>query len=308
MNKNNLVSRCNGIYFGEGPRWHENKLWFSDMHGDKVFTLDENDNLEAVCEIKNQPSGLGWLPNGDLLIVSMLDRKILKLSNGDLSVHADLSGEVKYQCNDMVVSKDGIAYVGNFGMADARDKVKSTHLMIVFPDGSFKKGPDNLDFPNGSVISEDGKKLIVGETLGARLTSFDIDSKGMLTNRKKWANTSSQFGISLIKFLRNIGIKISESGSAAKNFHVPDGICLDENNGIWIASPTSSAVVRFEQGGKITDVIETPKNAYACMLGGKDGKTLFILTANSSAPEICRKKAEGEIFSIEVDYSSAGKP
>ena len=150
MNKNNLVSRCNGIYFGEGPRWHENKLWFSDMHGDKVFTLDENDNLEAVCEIKNQPSGLGWLPNGDLLIVSMLDRKILKLSNGDLTVHADLSREVKYQCNDMVVSKDGIAYVGNFGMADARDKVKSTHLMIVFPDGSFKKGPDNLDFPNGS--------------------------------------------------------------------------------------------------------------------------------------------------------------
>ena len=149
MNKNNLVSRCKGIYFGEGPRWHENKLWFSDMHGDKVFTLDENDNLEAVCEIKNQPSGLGWLPNGDLLIVSMLDRKILKLSNGDLSVHAYLSGEVKYQCNDMVVSKDGIAYVGNFGMADARDKVKSTHLMIVFPDGSFQKGPDNLDFPNG---------------------------------------------------------------------------------------------------------------------------------------------------------------
>ena len=124
MNKNNLVSRCKGIYFGEGPRWHENKLWFSDMHGDKVFTLDENDNLETVCEIKNQPSGLGWLPNGDLLIVSMLDRKILKLSNGDLSVHADLSGEVKYQCNDMVVSKDGIAYVGNFGMADARDKIK----------------------------------------------------------------------------------------------------------------------------------------------------------------------------------------
>ena len=130
----------------------------------------------------------------------------------------------------------------------------------------------------------------------------------MLSNRKIWAKTSSQLGISLIKFLRNIGIKISESGSTAKNFHVPDGICLDDQNGIWIASPTSSAVVRFEEGGNITDIIETPKNAYACMLGGSDGKTLFILTANSSAPEICRKKAEGEIFSIEVNYPRAGMP
>lgn len=308
MNKKDLTSRCTGIYFGEGPRWKENKLWFSDMQGDKVYTLDEDNNLETICDVKNQPSGLGWLPNGDLLIVSMLDRKLLKLSNGNLSVHADLSEEVKFQCNDMVVSKEGIAYVGNFGMNDSRDKVKSTHLMIVFPDGSYKKGPEMLDFPNGTVITPDGKNLIIGETLGARLTCFDIDSEGMLSNRRIWAKTSSQFGISLVKFLRNIGIKISESGSTAKNFHVPDGICLDEQKGIWIASPTSSAVIRFEEGGTITDVIETPKNAYACMLGGRNGRTLFILTANSSAPEICRKKPEGEIFSIEVDYPRAGMP
>ena len=204
MNKKDLISRCTGIYFGEGPRWKENKLWFSDMQGDKVHTLDENNNLETICEVKNQPSGLGWLPNGDLLIVSMLDRRILKLSNGNLSVHADLSEEVAFQCNDMVVSKEGIAYVGNFGMDDSRDKVRSTHLMVVFPDGSFKKGPEMLDFPNGTVITSDGKKLIVGETLGARLTCFDIDSEGMLSNRKIWAKTSSQLGISLIKFLLSL--------------------------------------------------------------------------------------------------------
>ena len=226
--------------FGEGPRWHQNKLWFSDMHGHKVCTLDESDNLEVICEVENQPSGLGWLPNGDLLIVSMLDRKILKLSNSTLSVHADLSEDVKYQCNDMVVSREGIAYVGNFGMSDARDKVKNTHLMIVYPDRTIKKGPNKLAFPNGAVITEDGKQLIVGETLGGRLTSFDIQIDGSLSNRKTWASTSSQIGMGLIKLIRTLGIKISESSSAASNFHIPDGICLDKQNGIWIASPTSS--------------------------------------------------------------------
>ena len=102
MNKKDLISRCTGIYFGEGPRWKENKLWFSDMQGDKVHTLDENNNLETICEVKNQPSCLGWLPNGDLLIVSMLDRRILKLSNGNLSVHADLSEEVAFQCLSLI--------------------------------------------------------------------------------------------------------------------------------------------------------------------------------------------------------------
>lgn len=308
MNNRKIVKRIDGIYFGEGPRWHQNKLWFSDMHGHKVCTLDESDNLEVICEVENQPSGLGWLPNGDLLIVSMLDRKILKLSNSTLSVHADLSEDVKYQCNDMVVSREGIAYVGNFGMSDARDKVKNTHLMIVYPNGTIKKGPNKLAFPNGAVITEDGKQLIVGETLGGRLTSFDIQTDGLLSNRKTWASTSSQIGMGLIKLIRTLGIKISESSSTASNFHIPDGICLDKQNGIWIASPSSSSVLRIEKGGKITDVIKTPKSAYACMLGGEDGKTLFIIVAKSSAPEICIQSPEGEILSVQVDIPKAGMP
>ena len=305
-----LKKLTGGLYFGEGPRWHENKLWFSDFYSHKVMTLDENNSLEAVCEVPSQPSGLGWLPNGDLLIVSMLDRKILKFSEGSISVHADLSEYVAHKCNDMVVSRDGTAYVGNFGMGDAGESLNSTHLMIVKSDGTVLKGPDNLLFPNGTVITEDGKNLIIAETLGAKLTSFDIEDNGELTNRKLWARTSPLFSLLIIKFLSSLGFDLSkiDFSKYSKNLHVPDGICLDEKNGIWIASPTTKAVVRIEKGGNITDKINTPKGAFACMLGGKERKTLYVIISNSSDPEEAQASPEGEIHSIEVEIPGVGKP
>lgn len=305
-----LKKLTGGLYFGEGPRWHENKLWFSDFYSHKVMTLDENNSLETVCEVPNQPSGLGWLPNGDLLIVSMLDRKILRFSEGSISVHADLSEYVAHKCNDMVVGRDGTAYVGNFGMGDAGESLNSTHLMIVKSDGTVLKGPDNLLFPNGTVITEDGKNLIIGETLGAKLTSFDIEDNGELTNRKLWARTSPLFSLLIIKFLSSMGFDLSkvDFSKYSKNLHVPDGICLDEKNGIWIASPTTKAVVRIEKGGNITDTINTPKGAFACMLGGKERKTLYVIISNSSDPEEAQASPEGEIHSIEVEIPGVGKP
>jgi len=305
-----LKKLTGGLYFGEGPRWHENKLWFSDFYSHKVMTLDENNSIETICEVPSQPSGLGWLPNGDLLIVSMLDRKILKFSEGSISIHADLSEYVAHKCNDMVVSKDGTAYVGNFGMGDAGESLKSTHLMIVKSDGTVLKGPDNLLFPNGTVITEDGKNLIIAETLGAKLTSFDIEDNGELTNRELWARTSPLFSLLIIKFLSSLGFDLSKVDFSrySKNLHVPDGICLDEKNGIWIASPTSKAVVRIEKGGNITDIISTPKGAFACMLGGKERKTLYVIISNSSDPEEAQESPEGEIHSIEVEIPGVGKP
>ena len=305
-----LKKLTGGLYFGEGPRWHENKLWFSDFYSHKVMTLDENNSLETVCEVPSQPSGLGWLPNGDLLIVSMLDRKILRFSEGSISVHADLSEYVAHKCNDMVVGRDGTAYVGNFGMGDAGESLNSTHLMIVKSDGTVLKGPDNLLFPNGTVITEDGKNLIIAETLGAKLTSFDIEDNGELTNRKLWARTSPLFSLLIIKFLSSMGFDLSkvDFSKYSKNLHVPDGICLDEKNGIWIASPTTKAVVRIEKGGNITDTINTPKGAFACMLGGKERKTLYVIISNSSDPEEAQASPEGEIHSIEVEIPGVGKP
>jgi len=305
-----LKKLTGGLYFGEGPRWHENKLWFSDFYSHKVMTLDENNSLETVCDVPSQPSGLGWLPNGDLLIVSMLDRKILKFSEGSISVHADLSEYVAHKCNDMVVGRDGTAYVGNFGMGDAGESLNSTHLMIVKSDGTVLKGPDNLLFPNGTVITEDGKNLIIAETLGAKLTSFDIEDNGELTNRKLWARTSPLFSLLIIKSLSSLGFDLSkiDFSKYSKNLHVPDGICLDEKNGIWIASPTTKAVVRIEKGGNITDKINTPKGAFACMLGGKERKTLYVIISNSSDPEEAQASPEGEIHSIEVEIPGVGKP
>ena len=305
-----LKKLTGGLYFGEGPRWHENKLWFSDFYSHKVMTLDENNSLETVCEVPSQPSGLGWLPNGDLLIVSMLDRKILKFSEGSISVHADLSEYVAHKCNDMVVGRDGTAYVGNFGMGDAGESLNSTHLMIVKSDGTVLKGPDNLLFPNGTVITKDGKNLIIAETLGAKLTSFDIEDNGELTNRKLWARTSPLFSLLIIKFLSSMGFDLSkvDFSKYSKNLHVPDGICLDEKNGIWIASPTTKAVVRIEKCGIITDTISTPKSAFACMLGGKERKTLYVIISNSSDPEEAQASPEGEIHSIEVEIPGVGKP
>ena len=305
-----LKKLTGGLYFGEGPRWHENKLWFSDFYSHKVMTLDENNSLETVCEVPSQPSGLGWLPNGDLLIVSMLDRKILRFSEGSIFVHADLSEYVAHKCNDMVVGRDGTAYVGNFGMGDAGESLNSTHLMIVKSDGTVLKGPDNLLFPNGTVITEDGKNLIIAETLGAKLTSFDIEDNGELTNRKLWARTSPLFSLLIIKFLSSMGFDLSkvDFSKYSKNLHVPDGICLDEKNGIWIASPTTKAVVRIEKGGNITDTINTPKGAFACMLGGKERKTLYVIISNSSDPEEAQASPEGEIHSIEVEIPGVGKP
>ena len=305
-----LKKLTGGLYFGEGPRWHENKLWFSDFYSHKVMTLDENNSLETVCEVPSQPSGLGWLPNGDLLIVSMLDRKILRFSEGSISVHADLSEHVEHKCNDMVVGRDGTAYVGNFGMGDAGESLNSTHLMIVKSDGTVLKGPDNLLFPNGTVITEDGKNLIIAETLGAKLTSFDIEDNGELTNIKLWARTSPLFSLLIIKFLSSMGFDLSkvDFSKYSKNLHVPDGICLDEKNGIWIASPTTKAVVRIEKGGNITDTINTPKGAFACMLGGKERKTLYVIISNSSDPEEAQASPEGEIHSIEVEIPGVGKP
>ena len=305
-----LKKLTGGLYFGEGPRWHENKLWFSDFYSHKVMTLDENNSLETICEVPSQPSGLGWLPNGDLLIVSMLDRKILRFSEGSISVHADLSKHVAHKCNDMVVGRDGTAYVGNFGMGDAGESLNSTHLMIVKSDGTVLKGPDNLLFPNGTVITEDGKNLIIAETLGAKLTSFDIEDNGELTNRKLWARTSPLFSLLIIKFLSSMGFDLSkvDFSKYSKNLHVPDGICLDKKNGIWIASPTTKAVVRIEKGGNITDTINTPKGAFACMLGGKERKTLYVIISNSSDPEEAQASPEGEIHSIEVEIPGVGKP
>ena len=271
-----------GLVFPEGPRWHAGKLWFSDMHAHQVRTVDIEGHAEDVIEVPTWPSGLGWLPNDELLIVSMTDRKLLRYSCGELNVHADISQLASYYCNDMVVGGEGRAYVGNFGFDFFSGTAqKPAELVLVDPNGSARVAATGLDFPNGSVITPDGKTLIVGESLGHRLTAFRIEDDGSLVGRSAWA----------------------ELGDA-----VPDGIALDANNGIWVASPLNKELLYVEQGGKIAQRINCDSMPIACALGGPERKTLFVLLSDSINPDECRVKKSARIDTMEVAVGGAGWP
>jgi sugar lactone lactonase YvrE len=277
-----LKTLTDGLLFPEGPRWHDGKLFFSDMHDRKVKTVDLSGRTGVVCEVPNRPSGLGWLPDGRMLVVSMTDRKLLRLENGSLKEHADLSGLAPYDCNDMVVDAKGRAYVGNFGFdLHKREKPRSTNLLMASPDGEVRVVAENLMFPNGTVITPDGKTLIVGESFGARLSAFDIAPDGSLSNQREWAKTAP---------------------------FVPDGICLDAEGAIWVSGATGSTVIRVKEGGEVTEQIKVTTDTFACMLGGPNRRTLFVLTAESSDPEQCRNKPTGRIEITEVEVPGAGLP
>ncbi len=248
-----------GIYFGEGPRWHDGHLYLSDFYAHEVLKVDPAGNRESLATVPNQPSGLGWLPDGTMLIVSMKDRKLLKLNGNELIEHADLSSVAGYHCNDMVVSAEGRAYVGNFGYNHYEEpEEKTANLARVDPDGSVHCAATGLRFPNGSVITPDGKTLVVGETRGNCLTAWDIATDGALSNQRVWADLGANF---------------------------PDGICLDAEGAIWVADPRLMETIRVREGGEVTHRISTGElGSYACMLGGDDRKTLYICTAAGSGP------------------------
>lgn len=270
------------LCFAEGPRWHDGALWFSDMHDHVVCRIDADGSKTVVAEVPQQPSGLGWLPDGRLLIVSMRDRSILVQNEQGLEVWCDLSALAEHYCNDMVVDALGRCWVGNFGFdLHAGETMTTTELILVRGQHEAEVAARDLFFPNGSVITPDGRTLIVAETFAACLTAFDIEPGGELSNRRIWAQLEGA---------------------------VPDGICLDAAGGIWVASPTSHECLRVIAGGEVTDRIKVEDQAFACMLGGEDGRQLFILTAASSAPEDCRRERAGKIVCTEVEHARAGCP
>ncbi len=270
-----------GLAFAESPRWHDGKLWFSDMHAHRVMTVDLDGKAETIVEVPGQPSGLGWLPDGRLLVVSMTDRRLLRLDAAGLVEVADLHELASYHCNDMVVDQQGRAYVGNFGFDFITQPFAPAELILVTPDGNAHVVADNMAFPNGTVITPDGHTLIVGETYSARLTAFQIEPDGSLTRRRLWAQLKQA---------------------------VPDGICLDADGAIWVASPMSAEVLRVREGGEVTHRIKVSTQAYACMLGGPERRTLFVLTAETSEPDKARARPSGRVEVVEVDVPGAGLP
>ncbi len=284
---------ADGIYFGEGPRWHDGRLWFSDFYAYAVKSVSLAGDVRNEFELDDRPSGLGWLPDGSLLVVSMTKRRLMRRTpDGRLSQHADLSGIATFHCNDMVVDGQGRAYVGNFGFdldaemtARGLPAVIAQHgtakLACVWPDGTARAVANDMHFPNGSVVTPDGRTLIVGETLGATLTAFDIAPDGSLSNRREWASTGAR---------------------------VPDGIALDADGNIWIANPVAPECALIERGGRVIEVIETGQPCYACMLGGDDGRTLFMLTAATSLAHEAAESPKGKLLVATVDAPHAGYP
>jgi sugar lactone lactonase YvrE len=271
-----------GLTFPEGIRWHANELYFSDFFSHRVIAVDSAGRPRTVCTVPNQPSGLGWLPDGRLLVVSMLDRKLMRLDDGGLALHADLSGLAHSHCNDMVVGGDGRAWVGNFGFDHRQaDDPRTTCVVRVDPDGRAEVADDDLFFPNGSAITADGKTLIVAETWGRRLTAWDIGAEGRLARRRLWADLAPA---------------------------VPDGICLDAEGAMWVAVPPKCEVLRVREGGEITRRISTgDRGAFACALGGEDRRTLFVCTATATGPAAAEARS-GRIERIRVDVPGAGWP
>lgn len=270
------------LCFGEGPRWHEGRLYFSDMHARTVNAIDMNGRAEVIAEVAASPSGLGWLPDGRMLVVSMYDRRLLRLDNGALKLHADLSALASCHCNDMVVDGGGRAYVGNFGSdLFAGAPQKPAELIMVEPDGSARVVARDLMFPNGMVIPPEGKTLIVGESMSHRLTQFDIAADGSLTGQRVWA----------------------ELGDA-----VPDGIALDAEDAVWVASPFTHELLRVKRGGEVTERIKRDQMPIACALGGPHRRTLFLLTAETIVPDECRSKRNSRLEMTEVEVGGAGWP
>jgi sugar lactone lactonase YvrE len=271
-----------GIGFGEGPRWHDGRLWFSDFLRKQVSSVGNDGTRHVELEIDDAPSGLGWLPDGRMLVVSMHRRAVLRReADGSVVLHADLSEVARGHANDMVVAADGTAYVGNFG-SDllGGEPLAPAHLAVVRPDGTAGADATPLMFPNGAVVTPDGKTLIVGETLAAHYRAFTIDGAGNLGESRIWAEVPGRS---------------------------PDGCVLDAEGAIWFADASRGEVVRVREGGEIADVIETPDHAYACTLGGDDGRHLFILTC-SGPPMPSLAAGTGRLWRIHVDVPHAGRP
>lgn len=264
------------LAFPEGARWHDGALWFSDMHGHVVLRLEPGSEPEQVAEVPECPSGLGFLPDGTPLVVSMHDRRVLRLEPDGAREHADLSRLADWHCNDMFVDCSGRAYVGNFGDGSAPpDPPHPTVLIAVEPDGSARAVADDLWFPNGIAASPDGSTLYVAETrsVPGRLTAFDVAPDGGLSNRRVVASFEGGF---------------------------PDGIAVDAEGAIWIAFPFGDELVRVTPDGEVDARLSFP-SPYAVALGGPSGRELFVCTAPSWVPEEAERERAGSVQRLEYE-------
>lgn len=279
-----------GYTYLECPRWHEGRIWVSDFYSHRVVSADETgSNVRIEAQVPNQPSGLGWLPDGRLLIVSMRDRKLLLRENdGSLTVHADLSTYASANLNDMSVDAQGRAYIGNFGF-DLMNfaAIETADLVRVDPDGSAHVVASDLYFPNGMAFT-DSNELLVDETVANRISAFDIAEDGSLGERRDWA----KFGDPPVS--TDMAEVIGDAKVAA------DGCCIDTDGTLWVADALGQRVLHVKQGGEILDQLDFETGVFACGLGGSDGRTLFVCAAPDFNEHQRKIETEGRLLAVKV--------
>jgi len=255
-----------GRAFLEGPRWHDGAVWVSDMHAHEVLRVGLDATVEVVAEVPGDPSGLGFRPDGTVLIVSMRDRLLLQMrGTAAPEVLADCSSVAPFEINDLVIDDAGHAFISQFGFDfHGGARFQRAPLLRVDPDGAIQEATDGLRMANGLVVTADGSTLVAAESTGKALVAFDLAADGTLSNRRVWAELPEY----------------------------PDGICIDGEDGIWIASPVGDCCARVLEGGEVTDVVDFPgRHTIACAIGGEDGHTLYVCTSSTQG-EPDRSRAE----------------
>jgi sugar lactone lactonase YvrE len=271
-----------GLAFPESPRWHDGRLWFSDWVAHQMIAVDATGTSEVIAEVDAFPFSIDWLPDGPMLITA--GRELLRLEpDGSLTRHADLGGLTEHGLNEIVIDARGNVYVNGAGFDLMGGGEPHPGMVILLrPDGSLERAADGIAFPNGMAVTPDGSTLIVADSYGKELLGFDIAADGTLANRRTWADLGDG---------------------------VPDGICLDAEGTVWYADVPNRRCVRVAEGGEALATVELDRGCFACMLGGTDGRTLFVMAQEWAGPEaIGGGPRTGQVVTVEAPASHAGYP
>lgn len=296
-NESAVTTVIDGRAFLECPRWRDGRLWVSDLYAHEVLSIGSGDDVRVELSIDDQPSGLGWLPDGRMLIVSMVDGKILVRENADdptsAAVHADVSALATGKLNDMTVDEHGRAFISTFGFEfRSRSYVESAVLIHVAPDGTAEVAANDLLFPNGSVIlgmpDDAVRTFVVAESMGNRLTAFDLDQAGKLTGRRVWAAFGPEVPRSSVR------------DAMAASQVAPDGICLGDDGTIWVADALNQRVIRVAEGGEILDEKRFGTGVFACAVGGANGDVLYGCAAPSSSEHQRRDTRDASLLAVSI--------
>lgn len=278
-----LQEFVSGIGFAEGLRWHRNALWASDIVQRRVMRVDADGRVETVLSTPGEPSGLGWLPDGSLLVVQMDEHELWRWDGARFSRYCATAPVSRAKLNDLAVDGHGRAWVSNLGFDYETENPRPTALVAVAQDRRVAVAAEDLWCPNGLAISPTGDRLYVGQSASSEVLEFTITAAGELVERRV-------FG------------RLPEAAFS-------DGICLDSEGALWIASPTTREFLRMQRGGRIIHRVSTgDRHAIACVLGGRDRRTLYCATSATLSLARARQECLGRIEAIEVDVPGAGFP